>query len=192
MRNCIFALFVICGTVEMLLPMAANGKGAPLGQALSYSAVPPFELVVKLDARQKPLRFTVARLERMTRSTVPVAGRGPKRTRMFEGVGLSWLLFARHQTTGGGVQVTVESLGLEDGNPETAKDFRSLEVSFGFFHKVKIPASELDVGTKVLVVDTVDGRRLSGYVPFRLLIETGQGRIFWFNHVTAIATRRLA
>jgi hypothetical protein len=83
------------------------------------AATPP-EIILDLGTNEKKLRFTVARLGHMTRSTVTVTDQHTKRVRTFEGVDLSQLILEK---------------GLE---------LRVLEVSFGFFRKKKMPGGELN------------------------------------------------
>ena len=95
------------------LPAASNGKASCSRVALSVSKMTPPELVMDLGANQKPMRFTVARLRHMTRSTVNVMDRTAKRTRRFEGVDITWLVLAKHQSYGDRTQVTVKTLREE-------------------------------------------------------------------------------
>jgi hypothetical protein len=69
-------------------------------EGLSNSIVTPLELVLDFGANQEPIRFSVAHLERMTRSAVTVTDHTAKRTRTFEGVDISWLVLATHQSRG--------------------------------------------------------------------------------------------
>lgn len=127
--------------------------------------VSPPEFILDLGAKQEKLRFTVGRLEHMTRSTMTVKDRTTKRVRTFEGVDFLELILAK------------------------GSELEVLEVSYGFFRNKKIPGRELDGNSKVVVADTVDGKTLSGSAPFRLVIELRQGDIQLFSHATGISMR---
>lgn len=190
MAKYLFALIIaFCVVVELLVPAVASGKGAPLRIDLYSWTVPPPELILNLGANQRPLRFTVARLERMTRSAVPVASHNGKQIRTFEGVDISWLTLADFQPKGSESRVTVQSLRWEGRLLREDVGKRCLEVSFGLFCKRKIPFSKMDGDTKVFIVDRVNRRILPGYSPFGLVIVTGQGRTYLYKRVTQISVR---
>lgn len=86
--------------------------------------------------------------------------------------------------------MTVQTLRREDAISCKGSGLEALEIPFGLFHKKKIPASELDADTRIIVVDSIDGKTLTGYVPYRLIIETGRGRVFLCKHVTRVFGRR--
>jgi hypothetical protein len=89
----------------------------------------------------------------MTRSSVPFAEHSKKRVRAFEGVDISWAILARHEPSRDQVQVTVETLRRQRAISQKDLDLEALEVCFGLFHKRKIPASELDADTQIIVID---------------------------------------
>jgi hypothetical protein len=125
----------------------------------------------------------------MTRCRVNVTDRTAKRTRRFEGVDITWLVLAEHQSYGNRTQVTVETLREEGVVSGERSDLDALEVSFGFFHKKRIPGRNLDANSKVIILDTVSGRILRRYAPFSLVIELEHGRRLLFRHVTRVAIR---
>jgi hypothetical protein len=65
----------------------------------------------------------------------------------------------------------------------------ALEISFGFFHRKKIPGRELVANSEVIILDTVDGKTLPGYDPFCLVIEMRHGRRLLFRHVRRLSVR---
>jgi hypothetical protein len=175
--------------VELPLSVAGAGKASPLREGLSNSIVTPPELVLDFGAHQEPMRFTVARLERMTRSSVTVTDHTTKRIRTFEGVDISWLVLAKHLPRGGRDQVTVKTLRGEGDVSGEGSQLGVLEISFGFFHKKKIPGRDLDANSKVIILDTVDGKILPRYDHFCLVIEMGHGRRLLFTHVRRLSVR---
>ena len=175
--------------MELPVAVAGNGKASCLREGLPNPPLTPPELVLDFGANQEPMRFTVARLERMTRSTVTVTDHTAKRTRTFEGVDVSWLVLATHQSRGDRDQVTVQTLRGEGGVSREGSQLGALEISFGFFHKKKIPGRELGANSKVIILDTVDGKTLPGYDPFCFVIKMGHGRSLLFRHVRRLSVR---
>jgi hypothetical protein len=125
----------------------------------------PPELVLDPGTNQKKLRFTFARLQHMTRSTVEVTDCSNKRIGRFEGVDVSQLILEK------GPQLGV------------------LEVSYGFFRKKKLSGSQLNPDSRVIVADTVDGKPFSGSAPFRLIIDPGHGQMQLFSHVRRVSIK---
>ena len=163
---CLELILLLCGPVEFPVFVAGNGKAICLREGLPDPTVTPPELVLDFGANQEPMRFTVDRLERMTRSTVTVRDHTAKRTRTFEGVDISWLVRSKHQPRGGRDQVTVQTLRREGDVSGEGSQWDALEVSFGLCHRKKIPRRELGANSKVIILDTVDGKTLPGYDPF--------------------------
>jgi hypothetical protein len=185
-KTALALVITFCVVVELSVPVAASGKAAPLrSEPLNWTVLPP-ELILTLGANRRPLRFSVARLERMTRSAVSIADRNGKRLRTIEGVDISWLTFAGRRSEGGGTQVTVQTLRRDGEFLSSRGDGRCLEISYGLFRKKRIPFSEMDGDTRVIIIDRAKRRTLPIYAPFRLVVATGQGRTLLLNHVTRI------
>jgi len=187
MAKTAFALVItFCVVVGLSVPVAATGKAAPLRSEPLNWTVPPPELILNLGANQRPLQFSVARLKRMTRSAVSIADRNGKRIRTIEGVDISWLTFAGRRAERGGTRVTVRTLRWEGELLSSGGEGRCLEISYGLFRKKRIPFSEMEGDTRVIIIDRAKRRTLPSHAPFRLVIATGQGRTLLFNHVTQI------
>jgi hypothetical protein len=54
----------------------------------------------------------------------------------------------------------------------------SLEISYGGYQKMTISGSTIDSASKPLVADTLDGKRLTGYVPYSLIVQKRAGTEF--------------
>jgi hypothetical protein len=186
-KSCLALSLLVCGAVE--LPVAIHGKASPRGMDLCYLRVTPPELVLDLGANQKPIRFTVARLGCMTRATVALTDHCTMRTRIFEGVDISWLLLGKRQQRRGQPQITAKT--LQDEGPASGKSLElgALEVSFGFIHKKVIPGKELDANSKFIILDTVGGKVWHRFAPFCFVIEMEDGRRLLFKHVTRVTVR---
>lgn len=65
----------------------------------------------------------------------------------------------------------------------------SLEISEEHKQKVTIPCSDLDLKTTPLVADTLDGKKLSGYVPYYFVVKTRQGAPDLLHNVELIEVR---
>jgi hypothetical protein len=184
---CLALFLLVCGAVES--PVATNGKASCQRIELSDLRVTPPELVLDFGANQKPMRFTVARLGRMTRSTVALADHRTTRILTFEGVDITWLVLAKHQPRRGQAQTTAKTLRGEGAFSGRSLELGGLEVSFGFFRKKMISGKELDANSKVIILDTVGGKIWRRYTPFCLVIEMGHGRKLLFRHLTRVAIR---
>jgi hypothetical protein len=162
-KFCLGLFLLVCGAAES--PVATNGKASGQRMELSYLRVNPPEVVLDLGVNQKPMRFTIARLGRMTRSTVALTDHRTMRIRTFEGVDISWLVLAKRQLCRGQAQVTAKKLSDEGHASGESLELGGLEVSFGLFHKKVIPARELDANSKVIILDTVGGRIWPRFAP---------------------------
>jgi len=178
---------MVCGAVES--PVATHGKASRQRIGLSDLRVTPPELVLDFGANQKPMRFTVARLGRMTRSTVALTDHRTMRIRTFQGVDISWLVLAKRQPRRDQAQIAAKTLRGDGPVSGRSLELGALEVSFGFFRKKVISGRELDADSKVIILDTVGGKIWRSYAPFCLVIEMGNGRRLLFRHVTRVAVR---
>jgi hypothetical protein len=77
-----------------------------------------------------------------------------------------------------GTNHTYEGVNFEALSPNTASrsGLEIIEVSFGSHETVTILSADLDPATKPMVVDTVDGKKLTGYVPYYFIVKTRQDR----------------
>jgi len=62
-----------------------------------------------------------------------------------------------------------------------------VKISFGSHETLAIPRSDFDPGTKPMVADTVDGKRLTGYVPYYFVTKIRGKNTAPFKDVELIA-----
>jgi len=76
-----------------------------------------------------------------------------------------------------GTKHTYEGVNFETLIPGTSSRSGSeiIEVCFGSHQTVVILTADLDPSTEPMVVDTVDGKKLTGYVPYYFIAKTRQG-----------------
>jgi hypothetical protein len=70
-----------------------------------------------------------------------------------------------------------EGVALEQLAPGAALGSRGeiIEIEFGFHQTMIVSGSDLDPQTKLMVVDTVDGKPLAGHAPY-YFVEEGHGK----------------
>jgi len=73
-----------------------------------------------------------------------------------------------------GLPHTYEGVNLEDLLPQgtLVSESAVIEVFFAKHQTLAIPGTDLHADTKPIVVDTIDGRTLTGYVPYYFLART--------------------
>jgi hypothetical protein len=104
-------------------------------------------LLLEIKVQKENRYFRVADLRKMQRSTVTLTDPATNVSHVYQGVALDQL-----------VPNTV--LSLQGG---------SIEVEFDSHKTLTISETDLDPQARLIVVDTVDGKPLSGHAPYYLL-----------------------
>jgi len=73
-----------------------------------------------------------------------------------------------------GLPHTYEGVHLEDLLPFRILDSESavIEVTFASHHTITLPGDALDADVRPIIADTVDGKPVTGYVPYYFLART--------------------
>ena len=118
-------------------------------EALSHT-----ELLLQVRIQEKRLYFRGSDLRKMQRTVVTLPDPTTGTNHTYEGVNFDTLI------------------------PHTAPRSKDeiIEVSFGSQQTVTILSSDLDPNAKPMVVDTVDGKKLTGYVPYYFIAKTRAGK----------------
>jgi hypothetical protein len=141
-RQCL-ALLLLLFTPTALMPQR---YGRP------YTLAENPQLLLEIRVQKEDRYFRVADLHKMQRSTVTLTDPATNTSHVYQGVALEQL-------------VPNSALSLKNG---------SIEIEFGSHKTLTITISgiDLDPQTRLLVVDTVDGKPLSGYAPYYLVTRS--------------------
>lgn len=128
--------------------LLAQRGGRPDGLQ-NYGRTASPQLLLQVNVQGKRFYFRPSDLRKMRRSVVILSDTATNTTRTYEGVALDQL---------------AQNVGtLENEN---------LKISFGSRQSVTILGRELDVGTRPMIADTVDGKRLTGYAPYYFVAKS--------------------
>ena len=111
------------------------------------------QLLLQIRVQKTRLYFRTSDLRKMQRSVVTITDPTTNTSHVYEGVALEQL---------------VASAGL-------ASDGGGIEIEFGSHQRLIISGGDLDPQTKLIVIDTVDGKLLSGHAPY-YVIEKCRGK----------------
>ena len=145
------------GTLIMLIlcssPLFAQrgGRADAMQNYLGQNRNPRLLLQIKYE--KKRLYYRLSDLQKKPRLTVALADPISGHSHVYEGVSLEQLVLP-------GV---------------LSHDSGSLQVSAEHKRKVTILCSEVDFQTTPIVADTVDGKKLTGYVPYEFVVKARQG-----------------
>ena len=128
------------------------------GRPYNLAAIP--QLLLQVSVQKKTHYFSVYELRKMPRSVVAETDPTTNQTHVYEGVALE----------------TVASLATPSWERQ------SIEIEYGAHQTLTISGKDLDTQTKSIVVDTIDGRPLSGYAPYDLVAKfRGKPALTIFN-----------
>ena len=135
----------LAAVVLLLAPVAATSQryGRP------YSLAENPQLILEVRVENEHRYFRLSDLRKMQRSTVIVADPVTRTTHVYEGVALERLV----------------------PNAAWRAQGEAIEIGFGADKTLTIAADDLDPQTKLIVVDTVDGKPLSGAAPYYLVTK---------------------
>ena len=108
------------------------------------------QLLLEIRVQQLDRYFRGSDLKKMQRSSVTLTDPATNRSHVYEGVALEQL---------------VPNIGL-------ASSGKSIEIAFDSHKTLTISGIDLDPQTRLIVVDTVDGKPLSGHAPYYLVAKS--------------------
>lgn len=157
-------LAIVLLSLTWVLPLAAQRHGRPDSSQNYERVVSPPELVLKLETTHQEIHFRASDLDKLSRSKLVTTSPNPNKITTYEGVYLDNLLatMPQHQESG------------------------MVKVSYGFFHTKTFSAAELNPASEPLVADKINGKHLSGDMPFCLLAKDRQGHDLLIRNVTII------
>jgi hypothetical protein len=132
----------------MLLLLLTPTAAMPQRYGRPYSLAENPQILLQIRIANKSRYFRAPHLRRMPRSVVTQTDSTTKH--VYEGVALDQL---------------VPSAAL-------ASEGASIEIEFGSHKTLTLSGIDLDAARKLIVIDTVDGKPLSGHVPFYLLAKS--------------------
>lgn len=130
-----------------LLCLPAAAWPQRYGRPYSLAAIP--QLLLQINVQKKAHYFSVYDLRKMPRSVVTETDPTTKQTHVYEGVALDQL-------------GSIGALGSGGG---------ALKIEFGSHQTQTISGRDLETGTKLIVVDKVDGKPISPYAPYDFVAE---------------------
>ena len=140
-----------CVILFVLLFVPAASLPQRYGRPYTLAETP--ELYLQIKVQNKSRYFSPSDLQKMQRSVVTLTDPTTNTPHAYEGVALERLMPAT-------------ALALEG---------EIIQIEFGSHQKLTIAGIDLDPGTKLMVIDTVDGKRLSGHVPY-YFVEKCRGK----------------
>jgi hypothetical protein len=133
--------------LALLLLLFTPTASLPQRYGRPYTLAENPQLLLEIKVQKENRYFRVADLRKMQRSTVTLTDPATNVSHVYQGVALDQL-----------VPNTV--LSLQGG---------SIEVEFDSHKTLTISETDLDPQARLIVVDTVDGKPLSGHAPYYLL-----------------------
>lgn len=116
-----------------------------------YSLAEDPQTLLQVRVANKSRYFRASDLRRMHRSVVTQTDSTTKASHVYEGVALEQLV----------------------PGADLASQAASVEIEFGSHKTLILSGIDLGGGKKLIVVDTVDGKPLSGHIPFYFLAKSG-------------------
>ena len=151
-------LFIVC----LLAALASDATAQRMGNYRHGSTHPVLLLQLRVDNHRSYFRPT--ELLRMSRKVIQETDARKGVTHRYEGVELQ---------------------NLASNNDVRKAD--SIQISLDNGKKQRLSKTELDSVTLLLVADTVDGKRLTGYAPYTLVLKTKTDSAQTFQGVHCIA-----
>jgi hypothetical protein len=136
-----------CLVLFLLFSFPATLLAQRYGRPYTLAENPQLLLQIKVERNHR--YFRVADLRKMPRIELTQKDPLTGQTHTYDGVPLEQLVPASLLTSAG----------------------ETLEVEFGAHQSLLLSGAELDSGVKAMVVDTIDGRPLSGEAPYYLLVK---------------------
>ena len=156
---CVVLISLIC-----VLPLTAQRNGRPDSAQRNAHSIRPPELVLTLGKTHQKIHLSSSDLNRLRQLVLVTSDPKTNKITTYEGVLLEDLL----------------------ANMRPHPEVQALQVSHGFFRKSTIPVSELILTSEPLIAAMVNGKHLSGDMPFCLIAKDRQGHDLLIRNVTAI------
>jgi len=137
-----------CFALLLLLFTPSGAVSQRYGRPYSLAENPQTLLQVKVANKSR--YFRVSELRKMKRSVVAQTDFETKASHVYEGVALELLVRSPDLVSGG----------------------ETIQIDFGSHQTLTISGIDLDTAANLIVVDTVDGKPLSGHVPFYFLVKS--------------------
>jgi hypothetical protein len=131
-----------------------------------YTLAENRELYLEIKVQNKSRYFCSSDLRKMQRSVVTLTDPTTNTSHAYEGVALDLLV--------------PTALALEG---------EIIQIEFGSHQTLIIPGIDLDSGAKLIVIDTVDGKLLSGRVPFYFVEKCGDKSLKKITDVRSITVK---
>ena len=157
-------LAIVLLSLIWALPLTAQRHGRPDSAQRNAHSIRPPELVLTLGNTHQKIHLSSSDLNRLRQSVMVTSDPKTNKITTYEGVLLEDLLASLPRHT----------------------EIQSLHVSHGFFHKSTITALQLNPTSEPLIAPTVNGKHLSGDMPFCLIAKDRQGHDLLIRNVTAI------
>ncbi len=142
-----------CSTLIVLFFCALVASAQRHGRAdaiQNYMGPKSPQLLLQVKVQGKRLYFRPAELRKMQRSVATFTDAATGTTHTYEGVNFESLI----------------------PNMGSRSESENIEVSFGSHQTMTILGADLDPSSKPMVVDTVDGKQITGYVPYYFIAKT--------------------
>lgn len=133
----------------LLLLLLTPATSAPQRYGRPYTLAENPQLLLQIRVQNQSRYLHLSDLRKMQRITVTLTDPMTKASHLYEGVALEQLISAKPVVLQG----------------------ESIEIQFGSRQTIKIPRMDLDSQSTPMVIDTVDGKRLSGYAPYYVVIK---------------------
>ena len=150
-----------------LLLLITPTLATPQRYGRPYSLAGNSQTLLQIRIANKSRYFRTSDLRRMQRSVVTRIDATTKASHVYEGVALEQLV----------------------PDADLASEAARVEIEFGSSKTMTLSGIDLGGGKKLIVVDTVDGKPLSGYVPFYFLAKNGDKPITDVECITVRSSR---
>jgi len=133
----------------LLLLLLTPATSAPQRYGRPYTLAENPQLLLQIRVQNQSRYFHLSDLRKVQRTAVTLTDPLTNASHVYEGVALERLISAK----------------------AVAFEGESIEIQFGSHQTIRISRMDLDSQTKPMVIDTVDGKQLSGYAPYDVLIK---------------------
>lgn len=161
-----FLAFILLLSVSMQTSAQRHGRADAI-QNYTRGGPPHPELLLQIRFQGKRLYFRSSDLIKMQRTEVTLPDPATGAAHTYEGVNFETQILGRSSRSGSEI----------------------IEVCSGSRQTVTILTADLDPSTERMVVDTVDGKKLTGYVPYYFFAKTRQGGLAPIKNVKQITIK---
>ena len=133
----------------LLLLLPTPSASAPQRYGRPYTLTENPQLLLQIKAQNQIRYFHPYDLRKMQRTAVNLTDPTTKASHVYEGVALDQLVPPK----------------------AFASEGQSIEIQFGSHQITRISGVDLESQTKLMVIDTIDGKQLSGYAPYYVVVK---------------------